>query len=165
MSIIISRDVGNYNPPNYWQLCFPEKLATIFGRNAGDKYLQLFLSKMATNINSYIFQKCQQLEFPEMLTIITSRYHEHVIFRNVSKYSFQKCRQYYFSEILAILISKMIAIILLEMMATNVSNYMFQKWRRMLAIRIFINIINYIFQKWQRQMLAIVMFRNIGDKC
>ena len=37
-AIIISRNVGNYNFPEYWQLEVPKMLAIKFVRNASDKY-------------------------------------------------------------------------------------------------------------------------------
>ena len=67
LAITISRNVGEYNFQKYWQLYSPEVLAIILVRNAGDKCEQLFFSfsKMASNVNNYIFS--------EMLAIIISR--------------------------------------------------------------------------------------------
>ena len=36
LAIIISRNVGNYNFQNYWQVHVPEMLAIIIVRNAGE---------------------------------------------------------------------------------------------------------------------------------
>ena len=36
LAIIVSRTFGNYKFQKYWQLLFPEMLAIMFVRNAGD---------------------------------------------------------------------------------------------------------------------------------
>ena len=44
LAITISRNVGNYTFPKYWQLYFPEMLAIEFVGIAGDKcYLFIYL--------------------------------------------------------------------------------------------------------------------------
>ena len=93
LALIISRNVSKYNNPTHWQVYCPEVLAILFIRNAGGKCQQFFVSKMATNVNHYNFQKCESLDVSEMLTIIACRSPEHMIFRNVRNYNFQKCQQ------------------------------------------------------------------------
>ena len=85
----------------------------------------------------------------EMLAIIVSI--------NVGNYIFPK---YWLLEI-----TEMLAIMFLEMMATNVSNHLFRKWRRMLTIIIFRNVSDFDFQERWRQFLAIIIFINSDDKC
>ena len=90
LAIITSRNIVNYNFPKCWQLEFPEMLAIVFVRNAGDKCWQLSVSK---NVDECYFQKCQQFDFQEMLTIVTCRNSGINISRNVDNYSFQKSWQ------------------------------------------------------------------------
>ena len=154
-------------------------LAIVFASNTGDKCQQLFVAKTATNVSNSNFQKCQHFCFPEMLTITTCRtpgnmFSEMLVFitsRSISN----RNPGILFYEMLAIIIisPEMLAIInsrdagnsnfmkcqpsyLLEVLATNVSNYFFRKWRRMLTIIIFRNVSNYNFHKCWRQMLASV---------
>ena len=60
-----------------------------------------------------------------MFAFITSPNPEKMTFRNVSNYNDQKCWQLECSEILAIRIEMLAIISVLEMLATNVSNYLF----------------------------------------
>ena len=76
--------------------------------------------------------------------------------RNVGNYSFPKYWQLQFSE--------MLAIMFLDMLATNASNYIFRYWRRMLSI-IFQNVSDYNVLNCWCQMLATTTFRNAGDEC
>ena len=64
LAIIVSRNVGNYNFPKYWQLKISERLATIFIEMLATNVSNT-CSKVATdvkkiifeNTNNYIFQK------------------------------------------------------------------------------------------------------------
>ena len=80
---------------------------------------------------------CQNPEiwFSEMIAVIVST--------NVGNYNFANYWQFWVSE--------MLAIILLEMLATNVSNYLFGKGDEC--------------QKCWRQMSVIIIYRNAGDMC
>ena len=75
LALIVSRNVGNYNFPKYWQLKISEMLATIFIEILETNVNKHF-SKMATNVKSYNFQKYKQW-----------------IFSEISNYNFQMCRR------------------------------------------------------------------------
>ena len=74
--IIIFRNVGKYNGSSFFlkykQSYCLEMLAT-------NDSISLLFSNIATSINNYIFQKCKQLQFSEMLAT------------NVNNSFFQKC--------------------------------------------------------------------------
>ena len=136
LAIIISRNVGNCNSPKYRQLSFPEMLAIKLLEMLATN-VSIFSINWRRMLKTIILQKCQQLYFPELLTIITCRNLGNMIFRNVSNYSFQKCLQLVFTEILAIIIFRNISNHIFrnagdkcshfQKMATNVYNYNCQK--------------------------------------
>ena len=95
-----------------------------------------------------------------------------------NKYSFQKCWQLWFSERTIIIIFRNVSYPFFWTAGDKCKQvFSFRKWLRLLEIIIFWNVSNYNFQKWWRQMLAIlisqecrwlmlavIMFRNAGDK-
>ena len=129
---VSSRIVGDNSFLKYWQLYYPEMLAIIFVRNDGDKWQQsfVFVFENCGNVNKYSFQKCQQLYFLTILTCPISEMLAIIVSRNVGNSSSPK----YWT--LAILISEMLENIFLEMLATNVSNWIVRECPRMLNNRL-----------------------------
>ena len=128
---IIFRNVFNYNF---------QKLVIIISRNNGDyncvKCQQSYLldmlatnvsicSKIATNVNKFNFLKSQQLCFAEMLTIITYRNHETMVFRNVSNDSFRNVSNNMFGNHMFRNAGVKFQHLSSSKMATNVINYIF----------------------------------------
>ena len=118
--------------------------------------------------------------FSIMLSIIPSRNPGKIIFRNVINYNFQKCQQLkswkynlpkcqqftfpecwqlQFPEILAIIISEMLAIIFVRNAGDRCQHLCFQKWRRMLTIRICLK----CQQLYFTEMLTVIICRNPGN--
>ena len=75
---------------------------------------------METSVNNYNFQECQQLLFPEMLTIITCQNPPNMF--SLEMLAFQ------FPETLATEILNMISEMLAIIVSRNVGNYLFPKY-------------------------------------
>ena len=124
------------------------------------------------NFSNYNFQNYWQLSFPEMLAVI--------IFWNVSSHICYKCQR----QMLAIIISRDISNLNFLKCWRHIITFIISKkcQRWMLTNIIFrndndkcqilenleilaSNVSKSNFQKYWRSMLAVIIFRNVGDEC